>query len=433
MYHGSIGALDLANSLALKNNTAEKDPNGFWFYPYGGLGIYRQNNWLLSFKGNSKYIWDFESSGTENNYGRFASAGALRILAGDEPISSEKSGYTIDGWNWNRLPGATTFDMPYEEMKSKNTRNFTPESYLSGISTNNKNGLVSMKYNAPLSSLSLNKSYFFFDDYVVALGTNINAPDESYEVQTTLYQNGIEDLKTVTSLNGNDLSGKQNKTQEQENMYLTDAQGHSYFIPGKTKISVEQKNQTAPLNNGKTEKSGDFASARIMHGTNPVDESYLYFIQINGGKTGAKTMANTHKQLFEIIQKDKNAHIVKYASQNSTGYALLKENVITNDNLLLKTDTPCLTMIQKNANGNLQLSVQNPELGKIDEMISYKEISNHWHEKSTIQPVILTINGNWELNVNLEDVRILENKDNATKIQFNCFDGKPIKVNMLKK
>lgn len=433
MYHGSIGALELANNLAIVNKAPEKAPNGFWFYPYGGLGIYRQNNWLLSFKGNSKYIWDFESSSTENFYGRFVSAGALRILAGGQPISSERSGYTIEGWNWNQLPGATTFDMPFEEMKSKKARNFTPESYLGGISVGKKSGMVSLKYDAPLSSLSLNKSYFFFDDYVVAVGTNINAPDENYLVQTTLYQNGIKSLQIPTTLNGVIKDGIQSETLEQKNINLTDAQGHAYFVPGKTRISVERKNQSAPLDNGKTEKSGNFASARILHGTNPMDEAYLYFIQINGGKNGAQHIVGNHKKLFNIIQNDKNAHIVNYPSQNSTGYALLKENVKTNDNLVLETNTPCLTMIQKNTNGNLQLSVQNPELGKIEEMISYNEISNHWHDKSTVQPVVLTLKGSWEITQANEIVTIETSDNEYTKIRFNCFDGKAINIELEKK
>ena len=149
MYHGSIGAIELSSKLAAENNTEEKTPNGFWFYPYGGLGIYRQNEWLLSSKGNSKYIWDFESSKTQNLYGRFVSAGTLRILAGGNPISTKESGYTTDGWNWNQLPGTTTFDMPFEEIKSKNTRSFTSESFLGGISINDKSGMISLKNKDP--------------------------------------------------------------------------------------------------------------------------------------------------------------------------------------------------------------------------------------------------------------------------------------------
>jgi hypothetical protein len=252
-------------------------------------------------------------------------------------------------------------------------------------------------------------------------------------VQTTLYQNGIESLQTPTTLNGVIKDGIQSETLEQENVNLTDAQGHTYLIPEKTRILVERKNQSAPLDNGKTEKSGDFASARILHGTNPVDEAYLYFIQINGGKKGAQHIVDNHKKLFNIIQNDKTAHIVNYPSQNSTGYALLKENIKTNDNLLLETDTPCLTMIQNQNDNNIKLSIQNPELGKIEEMISYNEISSHWHDKSMVQPVVLTLKGSWKITEPNEEVTIETYHIENTKIRFNCFDGKAINVELEKK
>ena len=431
MYFGSIGAMQLAIDCSNQNIEAEDDPNGFWYYPYGGLGIYRKDNWLLSFKGNSKYIWDFEASRNENLYGRFVSAGALRILAGGNPVSAKSSGYTINGWDWTRLPGATTFDMPFDELKSRKTRSFTPESYLGGVAIDGKNAFVSMKYDAPLSSLSLNKSFFFFDSYVVAMGTNINAPKENYLVQTTLYQNGIENLQVATSLNAQEVTGTQQTVLEESNIFLTDAQGHAYFIPGSSKLAIERANQTAPLDNGKKDKSGDFASARLLHGANPENASYLYFIQVNGGMNGSENLAKQHANLFTIIQQDKNAHIVRYKNSRSTAYALLEGNQTTNDELIVKTDTPCLVMIKEQGEKKISLAIQNPELGKIDEMITYGEINNHWHDKSTVQPVNIILSGNWKLSEANKEVIVVSNQNNETVIKFDCFDGKPLKVELV--
>jgi hypothetical protein len=39
MYHGSIGAMQLTTDMAAQNISAENDPNGYWFFPYGGLSI----------------------------------------------------------------------------------------------------------------------------------------------------------------------------------------------------------------------------------------------------------------------------------------------------------------------------------------------------------------------------------------------------------
>jgi len=433
MYHGSIGALQMSTNMASQNIKAENDPNGFWYYPYGGLGIYRQNNWLISFKGNSKYIWDFESSKTENLYGRFASTGSLRILAGGSPVSAKESGYTIDGWNWTRLPGATTLDMAYEKLKSKARRNFTPESYLGGLKIDEKNALVSMKYDAPLSSLSMNKSFFFFDDYVLALGSNIIAPNEEEQVQTTLFQTGIDDLNTPSSVNGQLLTGSQHRVFEEENIFLTDTQGHAYFIKGKSKLSIDRYYQLAPLHHGKKEMGGNFSTARLIHGSHPNQESYQYYIQVNGGRSGAQYLSENHQNMFTVIQQDNKAHIVNYTANKTTAYALLEANKITQDKLVLQTDTPCLLMIKEKNDSQIAMSIQNPELGKIDEMITYNEVSQQWHTKSSIQPVSITLKGNWEIGSPMENVLISDTGNEETQMTFNCFDGKAINIELEKK
>jgi len=323
--------------------------------------------------------------------------------------------------------------MPYEELKSKKTRNFTPESYLGGINIDDNAGVVSMKYDAPLNSLSLNKSFFFFDDYIVAMGTNINAPSDNYPVQTTLYQNGITNLQMPTTLKAQEIKGNQQTVLEESDIFMTDAQGHAYFVPGSSIIGIDRANQTAPLDNGKSSKSGDFATARILHGTNPEDASYLYFIRVNGGVNGSKQLAEQHSNLFSIIQQDENAHIVRYNENKCTAYALLVGNNTTKDELISKTDIPCLAMIKQQDNKQISLAVQNPELGKIDQMISYNDISKHWHDKSTVQPVTLTLKGKWELIQSHEEVSEISSSNGETILRFNCFDGKPIKVDLVKK
>ncbi|TKG96304.1 hypothetical protein EYV94_03340 [Puteibacter caeruleilacunae] len=430
MYHGSIGALQVAVDQVKKNIRAEDDPHGSWFYPYAGLGIYRQDNWLLSFKGNSKYIWDYESSKTENFYGRFVSAGALRIMAGGNPVSAEKSGYTIDGWNWTRLPGATTLEMPYEKLRSKKTRNFTPESYLGGVNMGDNCGVVSMKYNAPLNNLSLNKSFFFFDDYVVAIGSNIAAKDEPYMVQTTLFQNGLQKGQKRFNVNGQDIQKSVEKKVDAKDLFLTDAQGHAYFVKGNNTITYSLGKQTAPLHHGKQNATADFASARILHGENPGNESYLYMIQINGGVEGAKHLAKDHDYLFQIIQQDEVAHIVNYKACNTTAYALLSANKTSNDALISKTNTPCLAMVKSTTDNKVELKIQNPELGKIDKKIGYNDVNNYWHKSSTVQPVTLTLKGSWKLDTPNKEVKVIEMNKTQTTIQFECFDAKVIAIGL---
>lgn len=444
-YTGSMGEIEQSLRVVQSNIEPEEHPNGFWYYPYGGLGIYRQNDWLVSFSGCSKYIWDYESSKSgENQFGRFSRAGVLRIIAGGEPISAEASGYTSEGWDWCKLPGATTVDMPFEHMKQKkyngSHRLFTNESFLGGLHLDTNNAITSIKYEAPveydtpLKKLSANKSFFFFDDYIVALGTNIQSEsNEGYPVQTTLFQNGMQSLNQETYLNGQTLTKGINKEFHNESIYLTDAQGHAYFVPETTHLIIERKKQNAPNDDGKHKKSGNFISVRIMHGHAPTNESYRYFIKIRGGQEAAKDLSKNHQNYFNIIQQDESAHIVRYTKENVSAYAVLKANTILKDDVLLTSNRPCLAMIKKLHNNTIELAIQNPELGKIEHPTTFNEIKEQLaHAPSTVQTVEITLKGIWQLSAASKDASIVRQENKETTIRFSCFDGKRIKIGLVK-
>lgn len=444
-YVNSIGEIEACLNVINKEVEAEKAPVGFWYYPYGGLGIYRQDDWLVSFVGCSKYIWDYESSKSgENKFGRFARAGVLRILAGGEPISSENSGYADDGWDWCKLPGATTVGMPFKDMKpveyNNSHRQFTPESYLGGVNIDDNNALVSIKYVAPiiydtpLRKLKACKSYFFFDDFIIAMGTNVTATSsENYSVQTTLFQNCISGFDVETYVNGEAIKGKYEKVIKDASAYITDAQGHSYYIPKCSSMIIERKKQKAPNDDDTQTKSSVSTNARILHGAAPTNDKYLYYIKVRGGAEGAEWLSKNSDECFDVIQQDENAHVVHYINGNTTGFALFEAGKPINDDLIIETDTPCLAMVKQIESAVIEIAVQNPELGKLDNDYSYNVINKTFaHTASTVQPVQLTLSGGWKLGECDDRIRIVSKNEKQTIICFNCFDGDKIRTKLYK-
>ncbi|WP_017258496.1 chondroitinase family polysaccharide lyase [Pedobacter arcticus] len=438
MYHGSLGALELAINTTHQNIASEKAPNGYWYFPNGGLTIYRQHEWLVSWKGVSKYIWDYESGPGQNVYGRYASAGVLSILASGNPISTVASGYGIDGWNWTRLPGATTFDLPSEKVKTRKTRSFIPESYLGGANLNGSFGVSGMNYMDPFSSLKANKSVFFFDDHLVAIGSDITAINDEHLVQTTLAQLSITKENSISYFNDKKITSLNTKIKNDGGKVATyvDVMGHAYYIKTSDEILVERTTQTEPQQSGKKTASGDFETARIIHGTNPKSSSYQYVINVNGGIQGAKALKSNFSKLFKVVQQDSVAHIVSYLPKNITGYAIRKENTSLADGLVLSATKPCFAMVGQEKGNQMKLSVSNPELGRTTEFKPYNDIVSRelWHAKSTVQPVRLTLKGSWSIapGSTPSDAKIIS-KGATTVIEFNCFDGKTIQVDLVKK
>jgi chondroitin-sulfate-ABC endolyase/exolyase len=155
-YMDTLGGLQLAVELANAGCKPESSPEGFWMKPSSALAVLRRDNWMMSTKGWSQYVFDFEAHGArpsvsahkaelgENVYGRYISYGAIQIFAGSSP-SGRSSGYALDsGWDWRRWPGTTARHVELGELETgrldrgarsftDRTRSFTDEAFVGGV------------------------------------------------------------------------------------------------------------------------------------------------------------------------------------------------------------------------------------------------------------------------------------------------------------
>lgn len=433
-YINSMGAVEVMSNMA-KDNTieAEAAPQGHWYFNYAGMSVHRRDEWVAIWKGQGKYLWDFEGpvDKAENIYGKYGSAGALIILNEGSPVSREESGMITNGWDWRRIPGTTTLNSSYADMTTTADRNFASNVFVGGISIDESHGMSSIEYRDPLSSLEANKSLFYFENYIVALGSEISASAENDDVQTTLFQTALPSESTITYLNGEQMTGiGQIETITNQAVTSTDAAGNAYYIPYATSFSFERINQTAPDESGKNILSSDYVSARLLHGSKPSNASYEYYIDVNGGDTGATNLQINASELFEVLKHDYDVHIVKYNPNRVTSFALRSVNTETGY-FIRQTDTPCIAMVKDVADGHVQISVMNPEVGKLDYAISYHDIKTkeQWHAKPTIQPVRLTISGNWSI-LSGNGASLISTSETETQIQFDCIDGKGIQIEL---
>lgn len=413
----SMGAIELAVNFSNKSIEPEKDPNGYWFFPYGGLTIYRQDKWMVSWRGTSKYIWDFEGPMKKNNeYGRYNGAGVLQIYASGNPVSSLSSGYGIKGWNWSSLPGTTTLYMPYNELPSKRHRQYSPSSFLGGTRLDDNCGVSSFSYIDNLSTLKANKSVFFFDDYIYVIGTDINCSGEKYPVQTTVAQLSVND--TVS------------KPLFKDKQYV-DPYGHAYYFVESEGITVERKLQSEPMESNRGMAEGYYEICKINHGLNPTCASYAYVIKISGGKNGASEISANYSNMFETIQSDKIAHIVSYKLQNKKGYAIREGNSILKDKDIIKVSTPCIIALH-NLKKQCKIAVSNPDMNRIEGHVDYNKASDikNGFAKSKPAPVVVTIKGKWVLKQDRKDVHILSFDGMNTTICFDCIDARTIETEL---
>ncbi|WP_430812246.1 MULTISPECIES: chondroitinase family polysaccharide lyase [unclassified Carboxylicivirga] len=450
-FRGGLGGLQQSILLASNTNT-ETAPEGNRVFPYGNMQIHRRNNWMVSVKGFSKYVWDYESNGEQNWFGRNQSAGALEVFASTDPesgtVTAEASGWMENGYDWNHVAGTTTFVLPNwtDHDKDYIWAKFSPEYFVGGVSHQQQNGVFALKYVDVRETawvqrdykLTANKSYFFFDDQVVCLGSNINSIHPSYETHTTLFQNYLHDINSTSTINGAENTGLGLNYAHPDNtsVTMTDVTGNAYFLRDGAQLNVTRSMQSSRDNRDTKDTQGNYIKAWINHGL-PKAAAYEYLVWVQAPQGSIEQVAANPDAFYTVEQKDAVAHIVTHHQKNMTGYAIFKANEVINKKHIFSTDNDCLIMADESVANKLTFSIAHPDLGWLDKEQSLYQVwsvkdNNRWLQP-VAQPVEVTLNGLWALSSPHASVALI-NYDTANKrttFLFSCFNGESIDVELL--
>lgn len=443
----SQALLQLATEIQKKGFSSEKDPNGNLALGYAAVSVQRRNNWSAVVRGHSRYLWAAEHYLGANLYGRYLAHGSMQISTAkeNEIVNPKTSAWVEEGFDWGRIPGTTAIHLPVEQLKA-NVLNvdvfsgfeemlYSDEAFAGGISQNRVNGAFGMKlhehdkYNG---SHRARKSYHFFDNRIVCIGTNIENSNSEYNTETTVFQLAVNDEASKN------YWSNYNKT---VNTWV-DHLGTGYYIPKlpdnvlKFENNVTQKSRYQ--DSGK-ENQGHWVNLVVDHGKAPKNKSYEYMVIPQAGSE----MSDISKNIpYKVLQKDRDAHIIQDLKSKTTSYVLFETPKVLPEGLIQKVDTSCLIMLAEGSD-QLQLTVANPDLalyrGESDEAfdkdgkrIERSIYSRPWiGNESKEMPVVVTIKGKWNISDN-DKVKVLSTDNNQTIVQFACTDGASIDVTLNK-
>ena len=355
----------------------QPDPSGFHCWNYSPVGVHRWSNWVAGVHGMCNNFWGSEiyRSNGDNIYGRYQSYGALEILYPGSNLVA--SGYSFLGWDWNRVPGATTIDLPFSLLQAEYATGSEASAlnFAGGLGIRGREGLYACNFREMESASRTNhngtfawrKSAFFFDGSIVCLGSGITNDDVAHPTITTLFQ-GLIVSNAATYCNGTAYSNLGTLVSfTPTNSWLVDAYGTGYFAPSGTTIRLRRDVQVTPLETDTGLATNPFASAWFDHGTNPSSAGYEY---LEVPATGASNMAASAAAWsvpgglpYEVAVLNTNAHVVKWKSSGATGYALFTaaQSYWPTGLALRAASMPCLAMTVPETNG-LRISVVNPDL-----------------------------------------------------------------------
>ncbi|KAJ7321512.1 hypothetical protein OS493_034567 [Desmophyllum pertusum] len=368
----------------------ELSPEGHWSKNFAALSVHRRKDWVVTMKGFNRYIWDYECSSYENVYGLFASHGALLIANSETDLKVHDVKH---GWDWAKVPGATTIAMGnpnIEDLNIGGNGDFYNREKLAGSLTfkgtmSLANGLFGMNFLQPDYGLAstdwrqninfgFKKSVFFLENLLVCLGSNIVAQRTNRKVvQTTLFQDRLfnrvaSSLIKVDGAQNNYLSDYiYNGASSPYRKYttLTDAKGNFYYVPEPSNaiLNVAVRNQISKTEDGGKTTSGHYGTAWFQHNTLPSSYEYAVLIPTASYHAPLADIATAQEtvgsEVYKILQNDTTAHVVQFLKSPQSWSALshpITGYVIFGDTRSLPVDGPveavskedCLIMAEEN-------------------------------------------------------------------------------------
>ena len=306
-----------------------------------------------------------------------------------------------NGWDWTKVPGATTMSLTLEQTRLRKARNFSPLSSAGGVTYQGpeplSSGVFGMDFHQPDYSffevghphprikLHFKKSVFFYQNVLVCLGSNITIDSGgSTKALTTLFQDKfvsgtssieVDDVrkdssspfKAMTPLSS---SGKKGYTT------LVDTKGNSYFIPRSTasNLKVHVQTQNSKTSSGRA-SSGTYATAWLEHRAPNGKYEYGIYVKTPSYEKSADfywglQQHNQPIKLYRVLKQDDEAHVVQFEMTPERfatilplyGYVIFRDTTsLPSGGLVAAVDKQCRIMAEENRR-YVFLSISYPDL-----------------------------------------------------------------------
>lgn len=403
-YTATVGETELMEQVASLDIAPEADVEGNLFMPYSGLMVMKDVGLHFNVKGFNRYVWDFESSATENLKGRYLAYGQLEYF--DLKHKRKSFRPAEEGFDWNHIPGTTVKYLSDAELvdkggSSSGHRHFSDETFLAGVDGGRAGAMFSFRMHdiSYDTSFRANKSVFAIGDYLLCLGSDIHNDDKAHNTVTTLFQSFDEAWK-------------------EEN-------GGSYLLGDGSLLYALKADDLA------FDKEGKRTCAYIRHGKAPEAAAYEYYIIKNNSRKLAGRLLSK-KSPVRVISRDNDAHIVEDTERGIVCGALFNAGK-RYEGLTVKQVNIPLAYIVAGDKEHKTLSICEPDMRRIsrDHMGLLSEADVIDEEKPF--DTVLTLNGLYDVTCEQKEVSVSRDREKReTYIKISTIRGENYRLQLRK-
>ena len=304
----------------------------------------------------SHIVKNYESINRENLKGWNTAAGMIYLYNSDMGQFSDDYWPTVDSY---RLPGTTVI-----QGSETPAHTFNGDSWVGGTSINNRYGIAGMYLKPRRQTLEAKKSWFMFDDEIVALGSNISSSD-SVVVETVIENRKLKPDNSNTFV----VNGKVQSATILSNPTWAHLSGNSansdigYYFPTISNVHIlreERAGNWRSINNNPLASSDSLLKANYLtlyfdHGVNPINGSYAYVIL--PGKSVEQVKKYAKNPDIIVLENSDDVHTVYEKKLRITGANFWNDVAKTSG--LITSDRKSSIIVQENG-ADILVSVSDP-------------------------------------------------------------------------
>lgn len=398
----------IESTLIGAGHTQNGEFTGHKTYSYGAAAIHKRNGWMASVKGYSKWQYTRESG---DPWVTYLGYGMLHINFDNHwlryGLAKMTTDLASDGYDYRNYPGTTTivFNDIQKIVNKEYKRYWSDEKFVGGV-TQDQNGAFAQSIHGStkngLSSHYSDKSWFFFDDVVISLGSNIENTISAEKTVTTLFQDKLDNTSSdytyynnTTGISG--LGFTKDETLS-NSAWMMDSRGVGYWVPSGAKVYVNRRSQTGRDWGNNTNKTGDFAIGWIDHGNAPTDAKVYYINKI--GVTPSE-MSQFDSDMdganppFSVLKHDLKVHAVKANLLDIYSGIVYNSSADINVEDVKSVSRPCVFMVKETGIDQIKFNISDPDLDFIDHN-TYAANDNWGYSQA--HTVNVTLIGNWNVS-----------------------------------
>jgi chondroitin AC lyase len=329
------------------------------YYFIGNYTVHTRPGYMFDVRLTSTRTARFESGNRENLKAYYAADGCTNIVVRGNEYAS-----IFAVWNWTRVPGITCPQVSSIPLPPHDWAVYGTSAFAGGVS-DSLYGVTVYAYDAGYTGVSAKKGWFFFDEEVVCLGSDINtdASVADYDINTTVNQcllNG--DVQSSAQGVVSVLSKGDHEYSRTPDWVLHD--GIGYVFPQGGNIAVSNKSQTGNWYNINETLPNKMESKEVFtlwvnHGKNVQAGTYAYVIV--PGKNNTEEMEQYMKDnTIEILANTESVQSVWHKGLDIWGIIFYEAGSIEHNGIRVQVDKPCTMLLRNTRSPKVGIYISDP-------------------------------------------------------------------------